>query len=50
MLLWNARTPPKESSSKDKEAKPPEPHVEPEELTEYADPVSKLWKLFEKLP
>jgi hypothetical protein len=41
MLLWDARTPPKES--------PPKPPVEPEELTEYADPVSKLWKLFEKL-
>jgi hypothetical protein len=49
MLLWNARTPPKESSSKDKEAEPPKPPVEPEELTEYADPVSKLWKLFKKL-
>jgi hypothetical protein len=49
MLLYNARTPPKESSSKDKEAEPPKPPVEPEELTEYADPVGKLWKLFEKL-
>jgi hypothetical protein len=49
MLLWNAKTPSKESSSKDKEAEPPEPPVEPKELTEYADPVGKLWKLFEKL-
>jgi hypothetical protein len=49
MLLWNARTPPKESSSKDKEAEPPQPPVEPEELTKYADPAGKLWKLFEKL-
>jgi ribosomal protein S9 len=49
MLLWDARTPPKESSSKDKEAEPPKPPVEPEELTEYADPMGKLWKLFEKL-
>jgi hypothetical protein len=49
MLLWNARTPPKESSFKDKEVEPPKPPAEPEELTEYADPVNKLWKLFEKL-
>jgi hypothetical protein len=26
MLLWNARAPPKEPSSKDKEAEPPKPH------------------------
>jgi hypothetical protein len=32
-----------------KEAEPPKPPAEPEELTEYADPVNKLWKLFEKL-
>jgi hypothetical protein len=49
MLLWDAKTPPKESSSKDKEAEPPKPPVEHEELTEYADPVGKLWKLFKKL-
>jgi hypothetical protein len=49
MLLWNARTPPKESTFKDKEAEPPKPPADPEKLTEYADPVNKLWKLFEKL-
>jgi hypothetical protein len=43
MLLWNARTPSKESFSMDKEAEPPKPPVEPKELTKYADPMGKLW-------